>query len=316
MKPPKQPSPLRYRSLAVATVLLLLPLAAIAQSDQGHGGDQRAMHGMHGMHAPVPPTQDAHHHGARGTAGTQPAPAPGIRASQAVVPRSPDYSDGLVHGDTPGMHALDAQSLSMLRIDQLEVFHGPRASGQAWDVQAWYGNDLDKLWLRSEGERHGGRLGDAEVELQWSHAIAPFWDTRLGVREDLGDGPARHWVAFGIQGLAPYWFELEATAYAGPSGRTAARLRVEYELRFTRRLILQPELELNLYGRNDAATHVGRGLSDTRFGLRLRYEFRRDFAPYLGVAWIRRHGVGADFARQAGEAVSQRQFVAGLRFWF
>lgn len=313
MKPPKQPSPLCYRSLPAAAVLLLLPLAAIAQSDQGHAGDQ---HAMHGMHAPVPATQDAHHHDAHGAAGTQPAPPPGIRASQAVVPRSPDYSDGLVHGDTPGMHALDAQSLSMLRIDQLEVFHGPRARGQAWDVQAWYGNDLDKLWLRSEGERQGGRLGDAGVELQWSHAIAPFWDTRLGVREDLGDGPARHWAAFGIQGLAPYWFELEATAYAGPSGRTAARLRVEYELRFTRRLILQPELELNLYGRSDVATHTGRGLSDSRFGLRLRYEVRRDFAPYLGVAWIRRHGVGADFARQAGEAVSQRQFVAGLRFWF
>ena len=91
---------------------------------------------------------------------------------------------------------------------------------------------------------------------------------------------------------------------------------MEYELRFTRQLILQPELELNLYGHNDAATHAGRGLSDSRIGLRLRYEIRRDFAPYLGVAWIHRHGVGADFARQAGEAVSQRQFVAGLRFWF
>lgn len=310
MKPPMPPSTLRSRSLLAAAGWLLLPLAVMAQNHQGHGGDS---HALHGMPAPVPATQDAQHHDAHGAVGTQPVHA---HASQAIVPRSPDYSDGFTHGDMPGMDMPDKQSLAMLRVDQLETFHGAHASGQSWHVQGWYGNDLDKLWLRSEGERRDGRFGEAEVELQWSHAIAPFWDARLGVREDFGDGPARHWAALGVQGLAPYWFELEVTAYAGPSGRTAARLRVEYELRFTRRLILQPELELNLYSRNDAATHVGRGLSDTRFGLRLRYEVRRDFAPYLGVAWIRRHGASADFARQAGEAVSQRQFVAGLRFWF
>jgi copper resistance protein B len=308
---PMRLSALRFHRLFAASGWLLLPLAALAQNPHGHGD----AHAMHGVAAPKPVARDAQHHRAHGAADSPPTPVAAARASQ-LVPRSPDYSDGFAHGDMPGMHMVDQQPLAMLRVDQLEAFHGPHASGQAWQLQGWYGNDLDKLWLRSEGERRDGRFGEAEIELQWSHAIGPFRDARLGVREDRGDGPARHWAAVGIHGLAPYWFELEATAYAGPAGRTAARVRVEYELRLTRRLLLQPELELNLYGRDDAAARAGHGLSDSRFGLRLRYEIRRDVAPYLGVAWIHRHGAGADFARQAGAAVSQRQLVAGLRFWF
>lgn len=281
--------------------------AAPQAMDHGamHGADHAAMHGA--QHAPAPHAYGAatakpisHQHG-----GTTP-----------VGTRSPDYSDGIGQSDMPGMHMLDNQPLAMLRVDQLEAMHGRDTNGQAWAVQGWYGNDDDKLWLRSEGERQRGRVGRAEVELLWNHAIAPFWDTQLGVRQDLGDGPQRQWAAFGIQGLAPYWFELAATAYVGSSGRTAARLRAEYELLFTQRLILQPEFELNLHGRNDTATRTGRGLSDTKFGLRLRYEIRREFAPYIGVVWTHRYGTSADYARQDGEPATDRQFVAGVRFWF
>lgn len=270
-----------------------------------HGMDHGAMHGA--AHAPASHAHSAadakpmsHKHGSATPAGT----------------RSPDYSDGIGPGKMPGMHMIDKRPLATLRVDQLEAIHGRGVNGQAWEVQGWYGNDDDKLWLRSEGERHDGRVEDAEVELLWNHAIAPFWDTQLGVRQDLGDGPQRRWAAFGIQGLAPYWFELQATAYLGPSGRTAARLRAEYELLFTQRLILQPELELNLHGRNDPATRTGQGLSDATLGLRLRYEIRREFAPYIGVVWIHRFGTSADYARQAGERATDRQFVAGVRFWF
>ena len=306
MKPStRRPRRLRFRDLCVASVLLASPPRVIAQGHHAHGGDR---HAMQAMQAAAP--HGRHRHDGHDAEEAKPAPA------SIVIPRSPDYSDGIASSRMPGMHMLDAQSLAMLRVDRLEAFHGRHASGQAWDVQGWYGNDLDKLWLRSEGERLGGRVQDAGVELQWSHAFAPFWDTRLGVREDLGEGPSRHWVAFGIHGLTPYWFELEATAYAGPSGRTAVRLHVEYELRFNQWLVLQPEAELNLYGRNDAAAHNGSGLSDSRWGLRLRYEVRREFAPYIGVVWIHRHGASAGYASQAGEPASQRQFVAGLRLWF
>src|SRR6185312_8183463 len=124
---------------------------------------------------------------------------------------------------------------------------------------------------------------DGQIEASWSRAIAPFWDAQFGVRQDMGEGPHRRWAVFGIRGLAPYWVVLEAMAYLGPSGRSAARLRAEYELRFTQRLILQPDLEINLRDRNDPSRRVGYGGVDTRLGVRLRFEIRRSFAPYIGV---------------------------------
>lgn len=230
--------------------------------------------------------------------------------------RSPDYSDGYGYSTMPGMDMSDSAPLGMLLVDQLEAFHGRDGSGQAWELQGWFGHDTDKLWLRSEGERSGGRLEDGDVEALWSHAVAAYWDRTLGVRHDLGAGPSRDWLAAGVQGLAPYWFDVEATLYLGTSGRSAARVRASYDVLFTQRLILQPELEANLYGRRDPARALGRGLTDVQFGLRLRYEVRREFAPYVGVQIVRRIGGTADLARTAGRPVFDRQFVAGLRFWF
>ncbi len=230
--------------------------------------------------------------------------------------RSSDYSDGIAPSSGHQLHLHGSEPSSMLLIDQLEAFRGRDANGQSWEAQAWYGSDSDKLWLRSDGERSDGRLEDANVEVFWNHSVATFWSTQTGARHDFGEGPTRDWAAFGVQGLAPYWFELEATAYIGPSGRTAARLRVAYELLFTQRLVLQPEAEINLYGRNDPQRRIGRGVSDVRFGLRLRYEIRRQFAPYLGVNWVRRVGTSAGYARRDHLRVLDRQLLAGIRIWF
>ena len=208
----------------------------------------------------------------------------------------------------------DAAAFGMLNVDQLEHALAPNAP-LAWEADAWYGGDFDKLWLRSEGERENGRL-DARNELFWDHAFASFWDWQLGGRHDSGLGGDREWAAFGVRGLAPYWFNVEATAYVGEEGRTSLRLRSEYEVLFTQRLILQPELEMNLYGKNDARRDVGSGLSDAAFGLRLRYEIRREFAPYIGVVWQRRFGEAARFARLDGHDAGDTQLVAGIRFWF
>lgn len=215
-----------------------------------------------------------------------------------------------------GMSMPDSQPLATLRVDQLEAFNGNAGSGQRWELQGSYGTDDNKLWLRSEGARTDGRLDDGDVELLWSHAVTPFWDTQLGVRHDMGYGPTRDWVALGVQGLAPYWFELEATVYAGSQGRRAMRVRADYELLFTQRLILQPALEVNAYGKADSARHLGSGLSDASLGLRLRYEFTRQFAPYAGVQWMRRLGGTAKDARADGEGAFDTQWVAGLRWWF
>lgn len=273
------------RSMRCLAILACLPGIAVAQMAHEHGQ-------MHAMR---------HADGKEAVVATE---------------RSPDYSDGIGYTHMPGMDMRDDSALAKVMVDRLETFHGRDGNGQQWEMQAWYGNDIDKLWLRSEGERTAGTLEDVDIELLWSHAVAAFWNTQLGVRHDFGEGPSRTWAAFGIQGLAPYWFEVQATAYVGPSGRTAARLNVGYELLFTQRLILEPELEANLYGKDDPARGIGSGLSDMKFGLRLRYEIRRRFAPYVGIAWTHRFGNSADYARADGKPVTDRKWVAGLRLWF
>lgn len=227
--------------------------------------------------------------------------------------RSPDYSDGYRYGPMAGMDMQDDPAMGKFLLDRLECGHSRDGSNAtAVDGEAWYGRNFDKLWLKFEGS-----FGDAfRTEALWSHAVAPFWDTQLGVRHDSGAGPDRTWAAFGVEGTAPYWFETEATFYVGHGGRTAARVAFEYEARFTQRLILQPSFEANFYGRDDPQRGIGSGLSDIEAGLRLRYEIRREFAPYVGVVWQQRFGASRDYARAQGQPDDDLQFVAGVRVWF
>lgn len=231
--------------------------------------------------------------------------------------RSPDYSDGYAYGAMTGMDMGDDARHGMLLLDQLEVAHSRNGGNAAViDGEAWHGGDLDKLWLKFEGEHAGDRWQDLRTEALWDHAVATYWSTQLGARHDFGEGPGRTWAAFGMQGLAPYWFETEATFYVGQSGRTAARVQVEYDELLTQRLILQPRIEVNLYGKDDPQRGIGSGLSDAAVSVRLRYEIRREFAPYVGVVWRQQFGSTAGFARARGEHTDDLQFVAGFRIWF
>ncbi|SFK29768.1 copper resistance protein B [Rhodanobacter glycinis] len=281
-------------------------------SDAMQGMNHRGMAGMD--HGAMPKKDQGEMAGMGAMPGMTMGPMQG--GSPPPNARSPDYSDGVGYGSMEGMDMADKAPLGMVLIDQLEAFHGRDANGQSWEAGGWYGNDENKLWIRTEGERSRGKLDDGDLEAFWNHAIATYWSTQLGARQDIGAGPKRTWAAFGVQGLAPYWFELEATGYVGTNGRTAARLRAEYELLFTQRLILQPEAEVNLYGKDDPQRRIGSGVSDLQFGLRLRYEFHRQFAPYIGVNWTRRVGTTADYARQDHQPVLDRQIVAGVRIWF
>ena len=279
---------------------------------------------MPGMNHPAPAAQD---HSQNDTSGRDHGGMQGMDSMSGMTmgsmqggnpppnARSPDYSDGIGYGPMKGMEMTDNAARGMLLIDQLEYTNGNDAHGLSWEAEGWYGNDSNKLWLRTEGDRSRGKLEDADVEAFWNRNIATFWSTQAGVRHDFGEGPSRSWAAFGVQGLAPYWFELEATGYVGASGRTAGRLRAEYELLLTQRLILQPEAEINLYGKDDPATRIGSGVSDVQVGLRLRYEIHRQFAPYIGVNWVRRMGTTADYARQDHQPVLDRQIVVGVRIW-
>lgn len=233
------------------------------------------------------------------------------------------YADGITLDAGPyalpgprQLRLADEHHFWSILFDRLEYVDRDADGSTAYDAQTWFGGTYDRLVLKAEGDIANGKLEDSRTELVWGHAIATYWDSQLGVRHDTSEGPNRDWFAVGVQGIAPYWFEVDATAYVGEQGRTALRLQAEYELLFTQRLILQPRLELNAYGEDDVATGVGSGLSDSAIGVRLRYEIKRQLAPYIGVEWRNKYGGTADQARIANLPTSETQWVAGVRFWF
>ncbi|NRB24863.1 MAG: copper resistance protein B [Shewanella sp.] len=209
----------------------------------------------------------------------------------------------------------DDPLLTKVMIDEFEN-DLTQHSTTSWGAQAWIGYDLNKFWIKTEGEYSGGDVIDAEVQALYSRAIAPYWDLQMGLRQDLKPSPSRDWAVLGIQGLAPYFFEIDAAIYVGKAGRTAVSFSSEYELLITQKLILTPEIEMNFYGQNDPDVGIGSGLSDIGAGLRLRYEILREFAPYIGVNWSKKFGNTADYARDEAEEDSETQFVVGVRSWF
>jgi copper resistance protein B len=210
----------------------------------------------------------------------------------------------------------DELIVSHLIVDQLEGRIGSHDTSLRWDAQAWTGPDEWRLWLKSEGERaSSGRLEDGQTELFVSKPISTFWNVQVGGRYDLDSGPGRGWGAIGVEGLAPGYFDVEATAYAGAKG-AAAKLKASTDVLLTNRLILQPEAELNAYSQDDKARQIGSGVSDLDAGLRLRYEISRKFAPYLGVTWAKKFGRTADLVRASGESADDVRFTVGLRSWF
>lgn len=226
------------------------------------------------------------------------------------------YADGYTLSSVSHLHEADELDFGLLLIDRLEVVHSDNNTSAAYDVQAWYGSSYDRAVLKAEGDVDNGKVQDGRAELLWGHAITPFWDAQLGLSVDHGVDPGRGWLAFGVQGLAPYWFEVDATAYVGSSGRTALRLSGEYDLLLTQKLILQPRLEGQFYGKRDAERQLGSGLSDLTAGLRLRYQIRREFAPYVGIEWAGKCGGTADYAQSTGNDTAETRAVAGVRFWF
>ncbi len=171
--------------------------------------------------------------------------------------------------------------------------------------------------MKTEGEKiFDGDLEEAELQVLYSRAITAFWDIQAGVRQDFKQGPSRTSGVIGLQGLSPYWFEVDVAAFISEDGDISARVEGEYEVLLTQRLIAQPRAELNLAAQDVEELGIGSGFTDVELGLRLRYEVRREFAPYVGVSWSRKVGETADFARVTGEEVDAVSFVIGVRMWF
>lgn len=300
---------------AVLTVALTagVALPAAAESSQGvaagqmQGMDHSQMQGMD--HSQM---QGMDHSKMEGM---QPAKQP-LTQSRTPIPPLTDADRAAVYNAPGGHEVHDTAINSFFIFEKLEWQDADDGSALNWEAQGWIGGDVDRLWLRSEGERTNGKTEEAEVQALWGHSISPWWDLVGGVRQDFKPGDPQTWAAFGIQGLALYNFEAQATAYLGEGGQTAARLEGDYDILLTNKLILQPTAEFNFYGKNDPQRGVGSGLSESEVGLRLRYEVRPQFAPYVGVTWNRAYGRTADYAREEGEDNNEARLVLGVRVWF
>ena len=300
------------RAALLTLSLMLTPTLAGAQTPTREETGRRSNehdHAGHGRHdaaeSALPATQAPV---TEGQQQTDPLPS--------FIPALTDADRAAAFQELRG-HAVHDQTInSFVLFDQLEwqTDGGDRVVNI--DTKGWIGQDINRLWFRAEGESERTDLEHAEAHVLYGRAIARWWDVVAGVRQDVGPGPNRTWAAVGVQGLAPYWFEVEATAYLGSSGRTHFRFETEYDLLITNRLVLQPLAEVEIYGKSDPERGIGAGLSSADIGLRLRYEFKREFAPYVGVTWNHKFFDTADYARAQGESVRSTRLALGLRLWF
>jgi copper resistance protein B len=267
--------------------------------------DPHAGHDMSAMDAPASsgPTEETPPPPAAGSG--PPRAADAIWGAAAMAASREDLRR--THGDFP---------LFWFQGDRIEAQVRDGADAYLWDIQGYYGGPTERFWFKSEGEgEFGADPDDAEVQALYARAFAPFWDAQVGVRQDLA-GPDTTHAVIGVQGLAPYLFEIDAALFVSHRGDVTARIEAEIDQRLTQRLILQPRIEANLAAQDIAVLGVGAGFDQIEIGARLRYEITREFAPYIGVEQSWRTGQGARFARAAGQDPSTTSLVAGIRFWF
>ena len=267
--------------------------------------DPHAGHAMGGEEMPVSPgpTMETPPPAAAGDG--PPRAADAIWGAEAMAASREELRK--THGDFPTF---------WFQGDRLETQARDGADAYLWDIQGYYGGPTKRLWFKSEGEGDWGSAPeDAEIQALYAKAFAPFWDVQAGVRHDIA-GPDTTHAVIGVQGLAPYMFEVDAALFLSHRGDLTARIEAELDQRITQRLILQPRIEANLSAQDIPELGVGAGLDQIEAGVRLRYELRREFAPYIGIEQSWRTGRGADFAQARGEDRSATSFIAGIRFWF
>jgi copper resistance protein B len=303
-----------------------------APAQDPHSGHD--MSAMPGMGSPAAAGQDPH-------AGHDMSAMPGIASdgSQAGAKVGTDLPPGNKPAPAPpGDHLADrfwgADAMANSRENDLRRKHGGMTNyqvlfnlaeyqarkgsdGYRWDGEAFIGGDINRLWLKSEGEGGFGKsLESAEVQALYSHALDPYWNLQAGIRYDFKPNPSRTYATIGIEGLAPYQFEVEGALFLSDKGDVLARAEGYYDQRITNYFVLQPRVEANFAAQDVRETGIGSGLTDLEAGLRLRYEGRREFAPYIGVSWERQFGDTARFSRARGDDTGGFSFVAGVRTWF
>lgn len=291
---------MRMIAALVAPLMLAAALPAAAQ-DHTHHETETPAPDPHAMHAPP-----------------QPQSTPGI-ADEGEANAADLYFDPAVMAQARRQLVSENGGMRTYAVivEQLEASFDDDDESYAWHAQGWYGGDIHRFWWKSEGEgAFENKLEDAELQLLYSRAVTPYFDLQAGVRQSYFDGEDRTDLVLGVQGLAPYWFEVGATAFVSTEGDVTARAEAEYDLRFTQRLILQPSAEINLAAQDIPDLDVGAGFTDIEVGLRLRYEFTRRFAPYVGVEWTSALGETRDIREALGEDTQSTRALIGVRALF
>lgn len=237
----------------------------------------------------------------------------------ASAQMSRPQSAAMALGAAPGMEppVMDNRIFAHALLDQFEDRTNGSDHELRWDGEGWIGNDMNKLWIKSEGFSNNTTVSDGDHEALYDRPIPRmrYFDAQAGVRADLDSGPHRAWAALGIESLAPYFFEFAPTLYIQDGGNVGGRITGSYDLLLTQRWIVQPEAELHFYSKDDAERRIGSGFSELDAGLRVRYEISRKFAPYVGFAYNGKYCDTAIYSRSAGETTSDARFVFGIRFW-
>lgn len=210
----------------------------------------------------------------------------------------------------------DDPLLAKVMLDKIEIRSTAGSDPLMVDAETWIGYDLNKFWIKAELERVDGELKESQWQFLYSKAVTPYWDMQMGWRHDAKPSPSRDWLALSMKGVTPYFFTVDAGVFIGDSGQIAVVLDAEYDALITQKLILSPEIDISAYSENDVALNIGSGLSSMDFSLRLRYEMRREFAPYIGLNWSKKWGETADLVEAAGEDADDMHWVAGIRSWF
>jgi len=197
-------------------------------------------------------------------------------------------------------------------VDKLE--YRTKNEDLKFHIYSFYGGDYHKLWVDVEGEKglKNSKWLLKRADLLFVRAISSFWDLRAGLGYAGSNEGGRSKLVLGVKGLAPYWFEVDANLNLTNKGELYGKLEAEYDLLLTQRLILQPNLKVLASTKKIEPLEVGSGLSKTELALRLRYEIKREFAPYVGISWERHFG-------QTKEMVGERDlinFLVGLKTWF
>lgn len=245
--------------------------------------------------------------------GNAPAPAPpGDHAADTI------FGGGVMARSRKELaYEVGGMGYSLVMIDLLEVGFQKGRESYRFEGEAFTGDNINRFGIKFEGE--GGfseRIDDLELQALYSRAIAPYWNLQAGVRYDIKPDPSRTYLVAGVEGIAPYWFKVNAATFLSNKGEVRARLEASYDQRITQSLILQPRIEANLAFQDIRAIGVGAGLTDFEAGLRLRYEIKQEVAPYIGVEWSKKTGATARFSRLAGDDPDTISLVAGIRIWF